>query len=88
MKTVTFDQNVCVITTTINGAEKGTSSFYFTKDLSVSMSNNETLQIIYQGKPIFIMSSDVNSPNYGNAVGAVGDVDLAFAELQSQMRKK
>lgn len=62
--------------------------FYFTKDLSVSMSNNETLQIIYQGKPIFIMSSDVNSPNYGNAVGAVGDVDLAFAELQSQMRKK
>lgn len=88
MKTVTFDQNLFVITTTVSGNDVGTAELYYTKDLSVKMSNNQTLQVIYQGKSVFNMSSDPNSPFAGNNINGTDQVNSAFQDLKSEMSSK
>lgn len=60
---------------------------FFFADTSCKVSNNNTsLQVVYQGKPIFVASSDPNSPNYGNTFGGTDNIPQMFQDILDAMK--
>lgn len=84
MKTLTFEDNLAVISNSNDTSKEA----YFQNSLSVKLTNNQTLEVKYQGAAIFVMSSNPNSPYAGNNVNGTTEINSAYQDVISAIKAR
>jgi hypothetical protein len=79
MKTVSFNSGLLLI----SHEQDTTQSMYFISSLHVNKTNDQTLEVVHQGKSIFVMSSNPSSPYAGNNVNGATDIATAYNDLKN-----